>query len=515
MEINSITCQENPTRSCIGCVCDSLKSMFEKLKSKVMEIAKQTRKIGEDDPRRIVHAIKVGLALTFVSLFYYVRPLYNGFGQAGMWAILTVVVVFEFSVGGTLSKSINRGCATLIAGALGVGAECLAKLCGEKGQPFVLGVLVFLLAAIATFTRFFPKVKQRYDYGVTIFILTFSLVAVSGSQAANLQIAYQRLSTILIGGATCMIISIFVCPVWAGQDLHNLIAANVEKLATFLEGFGDELFSSLGDESSVVPCKDDKEKTYLQVYKSVLNSKATEESLANFAWWEVGHGRFKFHHPWKQYLKIGVLVRECACHIEVLNGCINSKPQAASEFQLKIHSTCKNMSMECSKVLKELSFAIKNMTFPSAAAKIHMQNSIATADEFKSILMENSSLSTKTDVQELMSVLVTASVLIDIIKCVEKISVSVDELSQKAGFRQPKSLEKQQQTLLHRGIVKPVNDHVVLEISETLEETVENKKLRSGIVKLVDDHISGGNDHIVIKINETLGDSERSRPIEV
>ncbi|KAL0374788.1 UNVERIFIED_CONTAM: Aluminum-activated malate transporter 8 [Sesamum radiatum] len=445
--------------------------MFGKFKAKVMEIVKQTRKIGEDDPRRIVHAIKVGLALTFVSLFYYIRPLYDGFGQAGMWAILTVVV-FEFTVG--------------------VGAEYLANLCGEKGQPFVLGVLVFILAAVATFTRFIPKVKQRYDYGVMIFILTFSLVAVSGSQATtNLQIAYQRLSTILIGGATCMIISIFICPVWAGQDLHNLIAANLEKLATFLEGFGGELFSSPGDEGSVVQCKDDMEKSYLKIYKSVLNSKASEESLANFAWWELGHGRFKFHHPWKLYLKIGVLVRECACHIE-----------AASEFQLKIQSTCKNMSVECSKALKELSFAVKNMTFPSPAAKIYIQNSIATADDFKNIL-ETSSVSTKTDLQEIMSVLVTASVLIDIIRCVEKISVSVDELSQKAGFRKPiKSLEKQQQ-LLHRGIVKPVNDHVVLEISETVGDSVDDKKLRSGVVKLVDD-VSGGNDQIVITINKTL-----------
>ncbi|KAL0309454.1 UNVERIFIED_CONTAM: Aluminum-activated malate transporter 8 [Sesamum radiatum] len=383
--------------------------MLGKFKANVMEIVKQTKKLGEDDPRRIVHAIKVGLALTFVSLFYYIRPLYDGFGQAGMWAILTVVVVFEFTV-----------------------------------------------AAIATFTRFFPKVKQRYDYGVMIFILTFSLVAVSGSQATtNMQLAYQRLSTIVIGGATCMIISIFICPVWAGQDLHYLIAGNVEKLATFLEGFGGELFSCPGDESRVVECKDDKEKSVLQIYKSVVNSKAAEESLV------------------------------------------------ASEFQLKIQSTCKNMSIECSKALKELSSAVKNMTFPSPAAKIHIQNSIATADDFKRIL-ENSSLPTKTGLQEIMPVLVTASVLIDIIRCVEKISVSIDELSQKAGFRKPiKSLDKQ---LLHRGIVKPVNDHVVLEISETGGDSVDNKKLRSGIVKLVDG-ISGGNDHIVVKINELLEDS--------
>lgn len=85
--------------------------------------------------------------------------------------------------------------------------------------------------------RFFPRIKARYDYGMLIFILTFSLVSVSGYRDDEiLMLAHRRLSTILIGGATCLIVSIFVCPVWAGQDLHNLIALNMEKLGNFLEG---------------------------------------------------------------------------------------------------------------------------------------------------------------------------------------------------------------------------------------------------------------------------------------
>lgn len=74
-------------------------SIPQKARSSVAASITKARKIGEEDPRRIVHSMKVGLALTLVSLFYYFRPLYDGFGQAGMWAILTVVVVFEFTVG--------------------------------------------------------------------------------------------------------------------------------------------------------------------------------------------------------------------------------------------------------------------------------------------------------------------------------------------------------------------------------------------------------------------------------
>lgn len=94
-----------------------------------------------------------------------------------------------------------------------------------------------IAAAVSTFIRFFPHIKRRYDYGVLIFILTFSMVAVSGYRVEKIiELANQRLFTIIIGGATCMVVSLFLCPVWAGEDLHKLIALNMEKLANFLEG---------------------------------------------------------------------------------------------------------------------------------------------------------------------------------------------------------------------------------------------------------------------------------------
>lgn len=89
----------------------------------------------------------------------------------------------------------------------------------------------------STFMRFFPRIKAKYDYGMLIFILTFALVAVSGFREDEiLEFAHKRLSTVVIGGSVCLIISVAVCPVWAGEDLHRLIALNMEKLANFLEG---------------------------------------------------------------------------------------------------------------------------------------------------------------------------------------------------------------------------------------------------------------------------------------
>ena len=91
-------------------------------------------------------------------------------------------------------------------------------------------------ASAATFSRFVPAVKKKFDYGTVIFILTFSLVSVSGYRVEKLfDMAKQRLSTIIIGTSLCILTSMLVSPIWAGQELHCLIIKNMEKLATSLE----------------------------------------------------------------------------------------------------------------------------------------------------------------------------------------------------------------------------------------------------------------------------------------
>lgn len=44
-----------------------------------------------------------------------------------------------------MSKGLNRAFGTLVAGALGLGAHYLADLSGPKGEPIILGLLVFIL----------------------------------------------------------------------------------------------------------------------------------------------------------------------------------------------------------------------------------------------------------------------------------------------------------------------------------------------------------------------------------
>ncbi|KAF3439468.1 hypothetical protein FNV43_RR17746 [Rhamnella rubrinervis] len=420
---------------------------FGKLSDRVVDIARKIKKLGQDDPRRIIHSLKVGLAVSLVSLFYYFDPLYDGFGSSAMWAILTVVVVFEFSVGATLGRGLNRGLATFLAGALGFGAHHLAVLSGETVQPILLALFVFLLAASVTFIRFFPHMKARYDYGLLIFILTFCMISVSGYRDEEiLEMAHKRVSTILIGGLTAVSVCILICPVWAGDGLHNSVATNIEKLGNFLEGFGNAYFKKLEDGDST--------KADMQGYKSVLNSKQSEEAQTNFARWEPRHGRFRFRHPWKHYLKIGSLSRQCAYRIDALSGYLHSEIQGPMEIGSEMEEACMKMSLESGKALKELAASMRAMISPGSATP-HITKSKLAANSLKSLLNINTAAlmcqDTGSDLLDLIPAATVASLLVDVVYCTEKIDESIHELASLAKFKSVKQKEDEKPKFQRQG----------------------------------------------------------------
>ncbi|CAN6268931.1 unnamed protein product [Urochloa humidicola] len=325
--------------------------------SKVVGFGRRVWRIGADDPRRAVHGLKVGLALALVSVFYYTRPLYDGVGGAAMWAVLTVVVVFEYTVGGCVYKGLNRAIATVSAAVIALGVHWIASKSGDKLEPFIRSGSVFLLAAMATFSRFIPAVKARFDYGITIFILTYSLVAVSGYRVGALvAMAQQRVSTIAIGVSICIAICALICPVWAGQELHRATARNMDRLAAAVEACVQEFFSFTDEAAN---------KAAAEGYKCVLNSKASEDAQANLARWEPPHGRFGFRHPYAQYKNVGAAMRHCAYCVEALAACVRSADQPAARRR-HLAGTCTRVAALCGRVLREASGSVAAMATSGA-----------------------------------------------------------------------------------------------------------------------------------------------------
>lgn len=55
--------------------------------------------MGTSDPRKIIFSAKMGLALTLVSILVFFKLPGSELSNHYLWAILTIVVVFEFSIG--------------------------------------------------------------------------------------------------------------------------------------------------------------------------------------------------------------------------------------------------------------------------------------------------------------------------------------------------------------------------------------------------------------------------------
>ncbi|KAL5575006.1 hypothetical protein UlMin_016705 [Ulmus minor] len=452
--------QEEDTRvpsSSTGGFFKFIKALPGKFWGTVADFARKLKKLGQDDPRRIFHSLKVALAITLVSLFYYFKPLYDGFGEEAIWAVISVVVVFEFYVGTTIGRGLNRMLATLVAGGLSVGANRLATLCGEKGEPILIAIFVFIMA--------------RYDYGLLIFILTFSMVSISSYRGDLVtRMAIERLTTIIIGSFTSLVICICIFPVWIGVDLHKLVAAHLEKLGNFLEGFGDEYFHLVSEDGN------SRDQSFLQGYKSVLTSKSSEETMANLARWEPGHGGFRFRHPWKQYLKVAALARECAYKTQALHSYLTSPIQSPPEEKCKIEESSRIISSECGKAMKELSSTFKKMTI-SSMADLHISKAKAAAENLRTILQSGIWKDTD-DLLEIIPAAAVASLLLDVVIFTESVSEAVDKLASLAHFKRPNPRITPEDQPQLTNIDGPDN-HVIIIDDESMSPSSNNNGISS------------------------------------
>ena len=95
---------------------------------------------------------------------------------------------------------------------------------------------LLLLGFCTVLAKLHPKMKP-YEYGFRMSLLTFGYVMVSGYNTGDFtNTAVSRFVFIAIGAAVSLGINIGIYPIWAGEDLHNLVANNFAGVAKSLEG---------------------------------------------------------------------------------------------------------------------------------------------------------------------------------------------------------------------------------------------------------------------------------------
>ncbi|MCD9646512.1 hypothetical protein HAX54_036399, partial [Datura stramonium] len=254
----------------------------------------------------------------------------------------------------TLCKGLNRGLGTLLAGLLAFLIEHIAKESGHIFHAVFIGTSVFLVGAEATYMRFFPHIKKNYDYGVVIFLLTFNLITVSSYHVDSvLKIAHERFYTIAIGCGVCLLMSLFLFPIWSGEDLHISTVGKFEGLANSIEGCIDKYFSDNMEhlEKSRENSMEMEDPIY-KVYNAVLDSKSSDGTLALYASWEPTY--------LKQYVKLGTVLRHFGYTLVALHGCLQTEIQTPRAVRVLFKDPCNRLAREVTKAPKELGDSIRN-----------------------------------------------------------------------------------------------------------------------------------------------------------
>ncbi|WOK91396.1 aluminum-activated malate transporter 9-like [Canna indica] len=334
-------------------------------RSQLTKFIGQVVEFAKEDANRLSFALKVGLAMLVVSLLVLVHRPFQAFGTNIIYSILTVGIMFEYTVGATLYRGFNRAIGSLLAGIFAVFVIGITLSCGHLAKPYVIGFSIFLVGAATSFIKQWPSLAS-YEYGFRVTLFTYCLIVISAYRMDNpVKTAVERLYAIAIGAAVAVGINVLVFPAWAGEQLHDELVDGFYSVAESLEDCVKKYLSGDGLIEQTECCKMidkfDDDPAYRK-FRYILNSSARIDTLAISAKWEPPHGRFKhYYHTWSEYVKVGAVLRHCAYEVMALYGCLRSEIQAPHDLRIAFQKDLLEAAIDAAELLRSLASDISNM----------------------------------------------------------------------------------------------------------------------------------------------------------
>uniref|UniRef100_J3L3V2 Uncharacterized protein n=1 Tax=Oryza brachyantha TaxID=4533 RepID=J3L3V2_ORYBR len=227
---------------------------------------------------RVAFALKAGIAMLLASLLALAGEPFRLFGTNIVWSILTVGIMFEYTVGASFNRGFNRAVGSTVAGVVAIVVIWVSLRCGSVAEPYVIGLSIFLIGAVTSFVKQLPALAP-YEHGFRVILFTYCLIVVSAYRVREpIAAALDRLYAIAIGAALALLVNVLVFPAWAGEQLHRELVASFAAVADSLHDCvrcyltGDETIDdgglSGGSEPSIEKCR------------ATLNASARIDSLA-------------------------------------------------------------------------------------------------------------------------------------------------------------------------------------------------------------------------------------------
>ena len=172
--------------------------------------------------------LRLCLRVTVAALASFVLAQLFPIPLAGLWAVLTAVVVTQMSLGGSLKATIEYSVGTL-GGAVYAGT--IATLVPHYDEISLLAVLALAVAPLALLAAVDPHFR------VGPFTAVIVVLGASGTHTDPIGSAFYRVLEVALGGVTGLMVSFLVLParahvlvIDAAADMLGLLARPVLRL---------------------------------------------------------------------------------------------------------------------------------------------------------------------------------------------------------------------------------------------------------------------------------------------